>query len=213
MLRKCGRVCARSVRDSMTHRMITVITPPITPPITPSIPPQPHIPPNSANSSIDESTIKVQGSVTLVDTALNSSISVANDNWNWVAPATLEQEETPLFTTIYGTLLSSNEVKNALVTLSAADVTVLHLHKKLDTISEFVIASGKSRRHLMKMADTLVEAVCDIHTNIYIVFLYIYAFMHIYIHSITPSIHTSEHLCLRPYLYLFHTLPYSIYQK
>lgn len=45
--------------------------------------------------------------------------------------------------------------------LGGEDVISITLPEKLDTIGEFVLASGRSGRQIRKMADAVVQAVSD----------------------------------------------------
>ena len=56
-------------------------------------------------------------------------------------------------------LLTSEEIKEALVKQGGEDVTVVAVKGRLDTIKEFVVASGRTSRHLRKMAESIVAAV------------------------------------------------------
>jgi len=56
-------------------------------------------------------------------------------------------------------LLTTAEVENALIRLGAEDIKILKLHQKMDSITDFIIASGNSSRHLNKMASLVVRAV------------------------------------------------------
>jgi Ribosomal silencing factor during starvation len=57
--------------------------------------------------------------------------------------------------------LTADEVTVALKSQGAEEVVVVDLTKKLDTISQMIVASGRSHRHLQKMGDTIVRAVCS----------------------------------------------------
>ena len=51
---------------------------------------------------------------------------------------------------------------NALSRQGGEDIKKIILPKKLDTISEIVIVTGNSKRHLKKMAQSIVSAVINI---------------------------------------------------
>jgi len=61
-----------------------------------------------------------------------------------------------------GVLLESVELTQSLERQGAEDVVTLKLRKKLDTITHFVIATGRSPLHLHKMGETIVSAVSQL---------------------------------------------------
>ena len=84
--------------------------------------------------------------------------------WSWVPPTagsivTRGREDDEVIEVIKGQLLSATEIKDALVRLGGEDVVVVHLTDKLDTISDMVIATGRSIRQIRKMAEVVVRAL------------------------------------------------------
>ena len=71
-------------------------------------------------------------------------------------------------------LLTSAEIKVALVKQGGEDVTIVAVKGRLDTIKEFVVASGRTSRHLRKMAESIVQAVSKLIFVCveYIIFIY-----------------------------------------
>jgi ribosomal silencing factor RsfS len=55
--------------------------------------------------------------------------------------------------------LTTAEIMSALEKHGATNIVEIRLKEKIDTIGDVVIASGASRRHLKKMAETIVAAV------------------------------------------------------
>ena len=78
--------------------------------------------------------------------------------WSWIPPRESDGDSDRI-KTIPGQLLTSNEVIEALDVLGAENIVSIPLIPKLDTISEFIIASGRSLKHMKKMSDTLVQAL------------------------------------------------------
>ena len=56
-------------------------------------------------------------------------------------------------------LLTGEEIRQALENQGGEDVRVVPVRGRLDTIAELVVASGRSSRHLRKMAESIVSAV------------------------------------------------------
>ena len=90
----------------------------------------------------------------------SSSSSSSNSSWNWVPPREpsriLDDEVIPV---ISGVLLTSEDIVTALNAQGAENVVIIPLKPKLDSISEFVVATGRSTRHLRKMSDSIVTAL------------------------------------------------------
>ena len=82
-------------------------------------------------------------------------------SWNWVPPRHQQEskEDEEIIPIIERTLLTENEIKEALERQGAENVDVVHLQKPLDTITKMIFATGKSTRHLKKMSDSIVRAV------------------------------------------------------
>lgn len=55
------------------------------------------------------------------------------------------------------------EITEAIKKLGGENVVIVELVDKIDTITQCVIATGNSRRHLRKMADVIVAAVSHLH--------------------------------------------------
>ena len=75
----------------------------------------------------------------------------------------------------YSVYLTTQEISEALIRQGAENVVTLVLPTKLDTITEFLIVSGRSTKHLKSMADTVVTAVkLDHHFHVlcFIVFIF-----------------------------------------
>jgi len=80
--------------------------------------------------------------------------------WSWIPPRdNIDDESNESIKTIPGQLLTSEEVIEALKALDAENVVLIPLNPKLDTISEFIIASGRSLKHLRKMSEIVVKAL------------------------------------------------------
>ena len=57
--------------------------------------------------------------------------------------------------------MSTTEIKTALDSLGAEKIVVIKLVKPLEEMTHMIIGTGKSPRHLVKMATTIVRAVSD----------------------------------------------------
>lgn len=80
--------------------------------------------------------------------------------WSWIPPRdNIDDESNEGIKTIPGQLLTSEEVIEALKALDAENIVHIPLNPKLDTISEFIIVSGRSLKHLRKMSEILVKAL------------------------------------------------------
>jgi ribosome-associated protein len=80
--------------------------------------------------------------------------------WSWIPPRdNTDDESNEGIKTIPGQLLTSEEVIEALKALDAENIVHIPLNPKLDTISEFIIVSGRSLKHLRKMSEILVKAL------------------------------------------------------
>ena len=81
--------------------------------------------------------------------------------WNWVPPSSVREgrDDDEVISVLEGKLLTSEEIKAALTKLGGEDVVVVKLLDKLDTISEMVIATGRSLRQIRKMADVVVRTL------------------------------------------------------
>lgn len=55
--------------------------------------------------------------------------------------------------------MTTAEIMSALEKHGATNIVEIRLKEKIDTIGDVVIATGASRRHLKKMAETIVAAV------------------------------------------------------
>ena len=60
---------------------------------------------------------------------------------------------------IVNQLFSPDEIKTALELHRAENIVLLKLKKKLLSIDMFIIATGKTPRHLRNMSDTIVKGV------------------------------------------------------
>lgn len=96
----------------------------------------------------------------------NNSLRLFSDSpegqsWNWVPPRQTDESMQGLYTIPVekGVPLPAEEVKKALESQGADDVIILPLIEKQLNIEKFVIASGKSARHLRKMANSLTVAM------------------------------------------------------
>jgi ribosomal silencing factor RsfS len=63
-------------------------------------------------------------------------------------------------------MLTPEEVRDSLVSQGAENVIVLALKENIDTISHFVIGSGRSHRHIRKMSESVVIAVSIKENNL-----------------------------------------------
>ena len=55
--------------------------------------------------------------------------------------------------------MTVDEITSALERQGGEEITVIKLDRPIDSISHFIIASGRSVRHLRKMSSSLVSAV------------------------------------------------------
>lgn len=100
-----------------------------------------------------------------VTSSSNDIINKSNETlpiektWSWIPPRENFDDDSSNIKNIPGQLLTSNEVIEALKALDAENIVSIPLNPKLDTISEFIIASGRSLKHMKKMSDTLVKAL------------------------------------------------------
>ena len=62
--------------------------------------------------------------------------------------------------------MTPNEVKAALISQGAEDVCTINLRGRLGNISEFVLGTGRSPRHLRKMAESIIFAVSSLLMDI-----------------------------------------------
>ena len=96
---------------------------------------------------------------------LTPSSSIAPSSvWSWVPPSNLSDSATiregdEVIEVIEGKLLTSEEIRDALVRMGGEDVMVVKLLEKLDTISELVIVTGRSIRQIRKLANMVVHAL------------------------------------------------------
>ena len=88
------------------------------------------------------------------------------EQWSWVPPksssassSTSTSSSSEVIPVISGKLLTVGEIGHALNKGGAEDVVILPLNGKLDTISNFVIASGRSRLHLKRLGSVIVQAL------------------------------------------------------
>ena len=95
----------------------------------------------------------------IINTKSKETLSIEK-TWSWIPPReNIDDDNNNNIKNIPGQLLTSNEVIEALKSLDAENVVSIPLNPKLDTISEFIIASGRSLKHIKKMSDTLVKAL------------------------------------------------------
>lgn len=92
--------------------------------------------------------------------------------WNWVPPRQ-DKSSSPagsrnvgrrdsddaVIPVKKGHLLTPEEIKTALESLGGEDVIAMPLSDKLDTITDMIIATGRSSRHIKKMSDAVVQAL------------------------------------------------------
>lgn len=89
----------------------------------------------------------------------SNNLSIAK-TWSWIPPRdNIDSDSTESIKTVPGQLLTSQEVIDALKGLDAENIVLIPLTPKLDTISEFIIASGRSLKHLRKMSEIIVKAL------------------------------------------------------
>ena len=91
-------------------------------------------------------------------------ISPITNNWNWIPPRKLEdfsnkENDDSMIPILKKVLLSSSEITEVLERQGAENIKVVDLKENLDSISQFIIASGRSSRQLQKMAQPIVYAV------------------------------------------------------
>ena len=65
-------------------------------------------------------------------------------------------------------MLTTEEVEKSLIALGGLDVQIIKLKGGLGSIKHFVIACGRTPRHLRVMGDTVVKAVRTALHSIYI---------------------------------------------
>lgn len=70
-----------------------------------------------------------------------------------------QRDDDELIPVLKGELLTGAEIRDALERQGGEDVLVMAVKGRLDTIKEFVVASGRTPRHLRKMADSIVSAL------------------------------------------------------
>jgi len=96
-----------------------------------------------------------------------SATDATNIAWNWVPPRQQEggsnsgatRNDDAVIPVIPNQLLTPEEIKKALVSLGGEDVVCITLSEKLDTITDMIIATGKSTRQIKKMSDVIVQAL------------------------------------------------------
>lgn len=98
---------------------------------------------------------------TLLNGTIDSTTSPAVA-WNWIPPRSSSEfgdEADHAIPVLNKVPLTPEEIQNTLIKLGGGEVNILKLNQKLDTITEFIFATGKSTRHLRKMSDTVVKAL------------------------------------------------------
>ena len=99
--------------------------------------------------------------------AAPAAVTIPAGVWSWVPPegagvqsvGALQREDDEVIAVVKNKLLTAEEIKDALIRLGGEDVVVVPLLEKLDTITELVIASGRSMRQIRKMSDVVVRAL------------------------------------------------------
>jgi len=88
--------------------------------------------------------------------------------WSWVPPRRdvdgqlkpeAMREDDEVIAVIKGVLLEPEEIQEALTKLGGEDAVVVKLKQRMDTITAMVFVTGRSTRHLRKMADIVVKAL------------------------------------------------------
>lgn len=100
-----------------------------------------------------------------VSTTTGTKKDDIEDLWNWMPPR--EEDDIASVSkysytipTIEGKLLTLEEVEKVLVSQGGENVRIVDMQgESLGNISNFVIASGRSARHLNKMSTTIVQAL------------------------------------------------------
>lgn len=92
------------------------------------------------------------------------STTHASAVWNWVPPSilldsTAQSDDDEVIAVKKGILLTSEEIRDALIKVGGENVVVVPLREKIDTISELVLVSGRSARQIRKMATMIVQAL------------------------------------------------------
>ena len=119
-----------------------------------------RIPPSAQKQILDNVNKMIPlDSINIKSDNNNKDLSVEK-TWSWIPPRdNIDDESNESIKTIPGQLLTSEEVIEALKALDAENVVLIPLNPKLDTISEFIIASGRSLKHLRKMSEIVVKAL------------------------------------------------------
>lgn len=92
-----------------------------------------------------------------------ATAEIAAQNWSWIPPRNSADgagEGDAIIPVQTGVYLSSSEIKTALEKQGGERVVVLNLPEGMDNIRKYVVVSGRSTKHLRKMADSIVAAVC-----------------------------------------------------
>lgn len=92
----------------------------------------------------------------------SSDSSNLSKSWTWVPPSRTTLtivDPNDIIPVIERVFIKSEEIKLALERQGAEDIKIIKLNKKLDSISEFIFASGRSSRHLRVMGDSIVTAL------------------------------------------------------
>jgi ribosome silencing factor RsfS/YbeB/iojap len=109
------------------------------------------------NNNISQFSSKVIDNNAEKDILENSSPEVS---WNWVPPRRgVDDADDNSIPVKKKVLLTIEEIQDVLVKLGGIDIKILNLQEKFDTITEFIIVSGRSTKHLRKMSDVIVQAL------------------------------------------------------
>lgn len=93
----------------------------------------------------------------------SGTTSAGADIWEWVPPVNSKDPEVSgsnyVIPVIKGIMLTTEEVKMYVESQGAENVEEIVLAEPLDNITGFIFATGRSSRHLRKMADSLLIAM------------------------------------------------------
>jgi hypothetical protein len=90
--------------------------------------------------------------------------SLPENEWNWVPPrdsGNIRKNKSIAYEipTKKRTLLTTEEVQQALLSMGGENIVVININGSLGSVSNFIIATGRSPRFLRKMSDSIVQAV------------------------------------------------------
>lgn len=115
------------------------------------------------SSFLSSNNVSLNGTGTLARNSSTSS-SVGSESWNWIPPRKHGEsnelsEHDVTIPVIKNQLLTTAEIEKALELQGGKNIVSMDIKGNLDTIKQFVIVTGRSSRHMRKMADTIVSAL------------------------------------------------------